>query len=33
VPFVDSATPTFAKGATFELSQGSVVPSSLRMLG
>lgn len=33
VPFVDSATPTFAKGAVFELSQGSVVPSSLRMLG
>jgi peptide/nickel transport system substrate-binding protein len=33
VPFVDSATPTFAKGATFQLSQGSVVPSSLRMLG
>ncbi len=33
VPFVDSATPTFAKGATFDLSQGSVFPSSLRMLG
>jgi peptide/nickel transport system substrate-binding protein len=33
VPFVDSATATFAKGATFGLSQGSVVPSSLRMLG
>lgn len=32
VPFVNSTTPTFAKGATFQLSQGSVVPSSLRML-
>ena len=33
VPFVDSATPSFAKGAVFQLSQGSVVPSSIRMLG
>ena len=33
VPFVDSAVPTFATGATFELSQGSLQPSSIRMLG
>jgi peptide/nickel transport system substrate-binding protein len=33
VPFADSATPTFAKGTTFQLAQGSVYPSSIRMLG
>jgi peptide/nickel transport system substrate-binding protein len=33
VPFVDSVVPAFAQGATFELSQGSIVPSSIRMLG
>jgi peptide/nickel transport system substrate-binding protein len=33
VPFVDSVDPTFAQGATFELSQGTIVPTSLRMLG
>ncbi|MEV4416175.1 ABC transporter substrate-binding protein [Catellatospora sp. NPDC049609] len=33
VPFVDSAIPTFGKGATFELSQGAVTPGSIRMLG
>ncbi|MEU4395751.1 ABC transporter substrate-binding protein [Kribbella sp. NPDC023855] len=33
VPFVNSTIPTFAKGATYDLIQGSVVPSSIRMLG
>jgi peptide/nickel transport system substrate-binding protein len=33
VPFVDSAIATYAKGATFKLSQGSVMPASIRMLG
>ena len=33
VPFVDSAVATYAKGATFSLSQGSVMPASIRMLG
>ena len=33
VPFVDSATATYAKGATFSLSQGSILPASIRMLG
>jgi peptide/nickel transport system substrate-binding protein len=33
VPFVDSAITTYAKGATFRLSQGSIMPSSIRMLG
>jgi peptide/nickel transport system substrate-binding protein len=33
VPFVDSATATYAKGATFSLSQGSIMPASIRMLG
>jgi peptide/nickel transport system substrate-binding protein len=33
VPFVDSTIPTFGKGAQFELSQGSVTPGSIRMLG
>jgi peptide/nickel transport system substrate-binding protein len=33
VPFVDSTVPAFSQGATFELSQGSVAPSSIRMLG
>ncbi|BCJ74755.1 peptide ABC transporter substrate-binding protein [Catellatospora sp. IY07-71] len=32
VPFVDSSIPTFGKGATFELSQGAVIPGSIRML-
>lgn len=33
VPFADSAPATFATGATFQLSRGFVVPSSVRMLG
>ena len=33
VPFVDSAITTYAKGATFRLSQGSIMPSTIRMLG
>ena len=33
VPFADSATATYAKGATFSLSQGSIMPASIRMLG
>ena len=33
MPFVDSAIATYAKGATFSLSQGSVMPASIRMLG
>ena len=33
VPFVDSAVSDYAKGATFSLSQGSIMPASIRMLG
>ncbi|MCT2583460.1 ABC transporter substrate-binding protein [Actinophytocola gossypii] len=33
VPFVNSSRPTFGNGAEFELTQGSVSPSSIRMLG
>jgi peptide/nickel transport system substrate-binding protein len=33
VPFVDSAVTSYAKGATFQLSQGSIMPSTIRMLG
>lgn len=33
VPFVDAVLPTFAQGATFELSQGTVTPGSIRMIG
>ncbi len=33
VPFVDSTIPTFAEGAQFEFSQGSLEPQSIRMLG
>jgi peptide/nickel transport system substrate-binding protein len=33
VPFVDSAVATYAKGATFQLSQGSIMPSTVRVLG
>ncbi len=33
VPFVNSAVATYAKGATFQLSQGDIQPSSIRMLG
>jgi peptide/nickel transport system substrate-binding protein len=33
VPFVDSALTDYAKGATFQLSQGSIMPSTIRMLG
>jgi peptide/nickel transport system substrate-binding protein len=33
VPFVNTTVPVFGKNATFDLSQGSVVPSSIRMLG
>jgi peptide/nickel transport system substrate-binding protein len=32
VPFVNSAVPVFGAGATFELSQNGVMPSSIRML-
>jgi peptide/nickel transport system substrate-binding protein len=33
VPFVDSVDPAFAQGATFQLSQGAIAPTSIRMLG
>jgi peptide/nickel transport system substrate-binding protein len=33
VPFVNTVIPTFAQGARFELSEGSVLPGSIRMLG
>jgi peptide/nickel transport system substrate-binding protein len=33
IPFVDSAVSDYAKGATFSLSQGAVMPSTIRMLG
>lgn len=33
VPFVNSGRPVFGKGAEFELSQGSVDPASIRMVG
>ena len=33
VPFANTATPVFGKGATFELMQGAVIPTSVRMLG
>jgi peptide/nickel transport system substrate-binding protein len=33
VPFVNTAITSYAKGATFQLSQGSIMPSSIRMLG
>jgi peptide/nickel transport system substrate-binding protein len=33
VPFVDSAITSYAKGAKFQLSQGSIMPSTIRMLG
>lgn len=33
VPFAFSAVPTFAKGAVFEMTQGSLDPTSVRMLG
>lgn len=33
VPFVDSAVQTFGSGATFQISNGDLVPSSIRMLG
>ncbi|VXB50755.1 Extracellular solute-binding protein family 5 [Arthrobacter sp. 9V] len=32
VPFVNSTTPTFAQGATFELADGQLAPASVRML-
>jgi peptide/nickel transport system substrate-binding protein len=32
VPFVYSSVPMFGKGATFELTAGSLAPSSIRML-
>ena len=32
VPFVNSAVPTFGKGAQFEFSGGSLQPQSIRML-
>lgn len=33
VPFANANRPVFGKGAEFELSQGSVTPSSIRMVG
>ncbi|MDQ3788811.1 MAG: ABC transporter substrate-binding protein, partial [Actinomycetota bacterium] len=33
VPFANANRPTFGKGAEFELTQGSVAPSSIRMVG
>lgn len=33
VPFADANRPVFGKGATFELTEGNVAPSSIRMLG
>lgn len=33
VPFADSVAPSFAQGATFQLSQGAIAPTSIRMLG
>jgi peptide/nickel transport system substrate-binding protein len=33
VPFVDSAITDYAKGANFQLSQGSIMPSTIRMVG
>ncbi|WP_027928977.1 ABC transporter substrate-binding protein [Amycolatopsis thermoflava] len=33
VPFVNSVRPTFVQGATLETSQGSITPTSIRMLG
>ncbi|MFC6162303.1 ABC transporter substrate-binding protein [Kribbella jiaozuonensis] len=32
VPFVNATVPVFGKGATFDLSEGSVIPSSIKML-
>ena len=32
VPFVNSAITSYANGATFQLSQGDIQPSSIRML-
>jgi len=32
VPFVNSAVPVFGAGATFELGQNGVDPTSIRML-
>jgi peptide/nickel transport system substrate-binding protein len=33
VPFVNSAITSYGSGATFQLSQGDIQPSSIRMLG
>ena len=33
VPFVNGGRPAFGKGAEFELTQGSIAPSSIRMVG
>jgi peptide/nickel transport system substrate-binding protein len=33
VPFVDSVAPIFGQGARFDLVEGNVAPSSIRMLG
>ncbi|MER5258909.1 ABC transporter substrate-binding protein [Streptomyces sp. NPDC002855] len=33
VPFVDAVVPTFGAGARFEMSHGSITPSSVRMYG
>lgn len=33
VPFANASRPAFGKGAEFELSQGSITPASIRMVG
>jgi peptide/nickel transport system substrate-binding protein len=32
VPYFDSVVPTYGSGAKFTFSQGSLMPSSIRML-
>jgi peptide/nickel transport system substrate-binding protein len=33
VPFADATRPTFGRGATFELAEGSIAPTSIRLEG
>ncbi|GHF54821.1 peptide/nickel transport system substrate-binding protein [Amycolatopsis bartoniae] len=33
VPFVNTVRPIFSQGSTFDLTEGSIAPSSIRMLG
>jgi peptide/nickel transport system substrate-binding protein len=33
VPFADLATPVFGNGATFDMADGSVAPTTIRMVG